>query len=196
MVPVGGQELLGVDRRRFLELSSTGAAALVTVSWGAALSGCSTDRIAPGMKQLRANDVELLRALIPGVMRGSIVPSDTVTVDRTLRSFDTLLDDVSVGMVDRLRQAFDALSFAPTRGWLAGRWSRWSSASVDDVCRSLERLRDSRFGMSNAIHGAMVSLIGISYYLVPEHVGSTGYPGAPRKVAEGSAPLDEGGAAP
>lgn len=196
MLQGDGQEILGVDRRGFLELSATGSAALSTMSWGAVLSGCSAGRAVPGMKQLRAGDVELIRAMIPCVMKGRRAPNDTLAVDRTLQSFDTLLDDVSPGAVDQLRQAFDALSFAPMRWWLTGRWSGWSTASGEDVCRSLERLRDSRFEVSNAIYGAMVRLVSISYYLLPEHMGSTGYPGAPRKVVEEIAPLEEKKAAP
>jgi len=41
------------DRRDFLKLSMVGAAALSTMSAGAALAGCASSGPASGMKQLR-----------------------------------------------------------------------------------------------------------------------------------------------
>lgn len=160
-----------------------GAAALSTMSAGAVLSGCTSSGPASGMKQLRPEDVALLRALTPAVMKGKIRPSDTAAIDQTLQSFDTLLDDLSEPVVAGVHQAFDVLSFAPTRGLMTGQWSAWSRASLTDAESALARLRDSGIGLLNAIYAAVIRLIISAWYLIPENAATTGYPGPPKKVA-------------
>jgi hypothetical protein len=178
------------DRRDFLRLSMTGAAALSTMSAGAALSGCTTSAPAPGMKQLRREDMELVRALTPAVLKGRVAPGDAAALDLTVQSFDTLLDDLSPPVVAGVYQAFDVLSFAPTRGLMTGQWSRWSKASLEDAESALARLRDSGIGLLNAIYAAVIRLIISAWYLIPEHAATAGYPGPPKKVA-GVAPAAE-----
>jgi len=182
------------DRRDFLKLSMVGAAALSTMSAGAVLSGCTSSTPASGMKQLRPEDLELLRALTPAVMRGKIAPNDAAAIDQTLQSFDTLLDDLSEPVVAGVYQAFDVLSFAPTRGLLTGQWSPWSGASLEDAERALARSRDSGIGLLNAIYAAVIRLVISAWYLIPENAATTGYPGPPKKIAgvvPGTAPAGE-----
>jgi len=171
------------DRRDFLKLSVAGAAALSTMSAGATLSGCTSSGPASGMKLLRAEDVELLRALTPAVMKGKIGPGDTTQIERTLKSFDTLLVDLSEPVVAGVHQAFDVLSFGLSRGLMTGQWSSWSKASLEDAESALARLRDSGIGLLNAIYAAVIRLTISSYYLIPENALTTGYPGPPKKVA-------------
>jgi len=171
------------NRRDFLKLSMVGAAALSTMSTGAALSGCTSSGPASGMKQLRAEDLELLRALAPAVMKGKISPGDAAAIDQTIQSFDTLLDDLSTPVVVGVRQAFDVLSFAPTRGLMTGQWSAWSNASLEDAESALARLRDSGIGLLNAIYAAVIRLIISAWYLIPKNAVTTGYPGPPKKIA-------------
>jgi hypothetical protein len=175
------------DRRGFLKITFAGAAALSTMSAGATLSGCTSSAPAGGMKLLRAEDLELLRALTPAVMKGKIAPGDSAAIEQTLQSFDTLLVDLSAPVVAGVQQAFDVLSFAPTRGLTTGQWSSWSKASLSDAESALARLRDSGIGLLNAIYAAVIRLIASAYYLIPENATTTGYPGPPKKVA-GAAP--------
>jgi len=135
------------------------------------------------MKILRPEDVELLRALMPAVMKGKIAPGDSVEVDKTLQSFDTLMVDLSEPVVAGVHQAFDVLSFGLTRGLTTGQWSAWSKASLVDAESALARLRDSGIGLLNAIYAAVIRLIISAWYLIPENAATTGYPGPPKKVA-------------
>jgi hypothetical protein len=171
------------DRRDFLKFSMAGAAALSTMSAGATLSGCTSSGPAPGMKLLRPEDVELLRALTPAVMKGKVARGDTAAIDQTLQSFDTLLVDLSEPVVAGVQQAFDVLSFGLTRGLTTGQWSAWSNASLEDAESALARLRDSGIGLLNAIYAAVTRLIISAWYLIPENAATTGYPGPPKKVA-------------
>lgn len=170
------------DRRGFLKLSMVGAATLTTVSTGATLSGCTSSGPASGMKRLRPEDVDLLRALTPAVMKGKITPEDTAGIDQTIESFDTLIDDLSEPVVAGVQQAFDLLSFAPTRGLLVGQWSSWTKASLEDAERALTRLKDSSIGLLNAVYAAVIRLIASAWYLIPENAATAGYPGPPKKV--------------
>ncbi len=183
---------MNTDRRNFMKLSAAGAAALSTMSTGAWLSGCTSSQAASGMRFLRPEDVELLTALTPSVLAGHVGPGDSEKIERTLESFDTLLADTSQIVVDLLMQAFDVLNFAPTRGLMTGQWSSWSKASVQDVDDALGRLRDSNIELLNAIYAALIRMIGSSYYLVPEYLASTGYPGPPMKVQDDPAPIEAG----
>jgi hypothetical protein len=183
------------DRRDFLKLSVAGAAALSTMSAGATLSGCTSSAPASGMKLLRPEDVELLRALTPAVMKGKIGPGDTAAIEQTVQSFDTLLVDLSEPVVAGVHQAFDVLSFGLSRGLMTGQWSSWSKASLQDAESALARLRDSGIGLLNAIYAAVIRLIISAWYLIPENSATTGYPGPPKKVASPTpilAPAQEG----
>ena len=171
------------DRRDFLKLSVAGAAALSTMSAGATLSGCTSSGPASGMQLLRPEDVELLRALTPAIMKGKIGPGDTAAIEQTVKSFDTLLVDLSEPVVAGVLQAFDVLSFGLSRGLTTGQWSSWSKASLEDAENALARLRDSGIGLLNAIYAAVIRLTISSWYLIPENAATTGYPGPPRKVA-------------
>ena len=169
------------DRRDFLKLSMAGAAALSTMSAGATLSGCTSSGPASGMKLLRPEDVELLRALTPPVMRGKIASGDAEKIDQLLQSFDTLMADLSAPVVVGVLQAFDVLNMGLTRGLTTGQWAAWSKASPEDAESALARLRDSSIGLLNAIYSAVIRLIISSWYLIPENALTTGYPGPPVK---------------
>jgi hypothetical protein len=170
-----------------------GTAALSTMSAGATLSGCTSGGPASGMKHLRPEDLDLLRAMTPAVLKGKIRPTDTAAIDQTLESFDTLMADLSAPVVAGVLQAFDVLNFGLTRGLTTGQWAAWSKASLEDAESALGRLRDSGIGLLNAIYAAVIRLIISSYYLIPENAASTGFmpPQKVRGAARPSAPAEE-----
>ena len=152
------------------------------MSAGATMSGCTSSGPASAMKVLRPEDVELLRALTPAVLKGAIAPGETAKLDREIQSFDTLMADLSAPVVTGVLQAFDVLNFGLTRGLTTGQWSAWSKASLEDAESALARLRDSSVGLLNAIYAAVIRLIISAWYLIPENGLATGYPGPPEKV--------------
>ena len=135
------------------------------------------------MKHLRSEDVALLSAMMPAVMKGKIAPEDSATSEQNVASFDTLLDDLSPPVIVGVLQAFDVLNFGLTRGLTTGQWSSWSKASVADAESALVRLRDSSIGLLNAIYAAVIRLIISAYYLIPENASATGYR-PPRKIVK------------
>lgn len=182
---------LRTDRRGFLKLSLAGSAALSTLSLGAAVTGCAAKEIAPGMKNLRPQDVELIKALIPAVLAGSVTAGDETQMKQTLISFDTLLGDLSESILLMTRQAFDVLNFAPSRALLVGQWANWSRASVQDAQNALERLRDSRIALLNAIYASVIRLIASAWYLIPANAATTGYPGPPKREVADRLPVED-----
>jgi len=165
-----------------MKVSTAGALALSTMSTGAWLSGCTSSQPASGFRYLRAEDVEFLRAVIPSILAGQVGPGEGEKIDRLVESFDMLLGNTSQIVVDLVMQAFDALSFMPSRGLMTGQWASWSKASVQDADDAMARLRSSRIDLLNGIYAALVRLVASSYYLIPEFEKTTGYPGPPKKV--------------
>ena len=183
------------DRRDFLKLSVAGAAALSTMSAGATLSGCTSSGPASGMKQLRPEDIDLLRAMTPAVLKGKIAPGDDAKIDETIQSFDTLMEDLSPPVVAGVLQAFDVLNFGLTRGLTTGQWSAWSKASLEDAESALKRLQESGIGLLNAIYAAVIRLIISSHYLITENCAPA-YPGPPKKIASAKKVAPAGEATP
>ena len=179
------------NRRTFIKLSTSSALALSTMSTGVWLSGCAKSETAPGMRFLRPGDVEMLNVFVPSVLAGQIGPGETEKIAVVVQSFDRLLGGTSQLVVDLTMQAFDVLSFAPTRGLMTGQWSNWAGASVGDADKALGRLRDSNLNLLNAIYAALIRLIASSYYLIPSNQLATGYPGPPKKVAGEIPAVDE-----
>lgn len=184
-------DALRTDRRDFLKLSLAGSAALSTLSLGATVTGCAAKEIAPGMKNLRPQDVELITALIPAVLAGNVTAGDEAQVKQTLISFDTLLGDLSDSILLMTRQAFDVLNFGPSRALLAGQWAGWSRASVQDAQNALERLRDSRISLLNAIYANVIRLVASAWYLIPTNAATTGYPGPPKREIVDHLPVED-----
>ncbi|MEM7436857.1 MAG: twin-arginine translocation signal domain-containing protein [Myxococcota bacterium] len=178
------------NRRDFIKVSAGGAAALSVASTGAWLSGCTSSQAATGMRFLRPEDVEMLKALTPAILSGQINATDTDKIQGVVESFDQLLGTTSQIVVDLMLQAFDALNFMPSRGLMTGQWSAWSNASLADANNALARLRNSNISLLNAVYAATTRLVISSYYLRPENQRSTGYPGPPKKVS-GSVPAVE-----
>ncbi|MEM8606222.1 MAG: twin-arginine translocation signal domain-containing protein [Myxococcota bacterium] len=176
------------NRRDFMKISAGGAAALSAMSTSAWISGCASSERAPGMRFLRPEDVEMLTAMVPAILAGQVGPGETERIANIVKSFDSLLGTTSKIVVNLVLQAFDALNFAPTRALMTGQWSSWSDASLEDANRALERLRNSKINLLNAIYAATVRLAVSSYYLIPANQKTTGYPGPPKKV---SGPLPE-----
>jgi len=170
-----------------------GAGALSAMSAGATLSGCTSSRSASGMKHLRPEDLDLLRAMTPAVLKGKIARDDAAAIEQTLQSFDTLMEDLSAPVVAGVLQAFDVLNFGLTRGLTTGQWAAWSNASLEDAESALARLRDSGIGLLNAIYAAVIRLIISAYYLIPQNAVSAGFipPQKVKAAAPEPAPVEE-----
>lgn len=179
---MGGARQMRSNRRDFIKLGVAGSAALSALGGSVALSGRGPTPPATGFTRLRPADVELVRAMVPCVLRGSVDAADNAAIDPTLGSLDQTLDDLSEQVVASVQQALDLISMALTRGLVTGHGSSWEGASVADAQGALSRLRDSDTEIFNAIYAALTRLVISAWYALPQGQAATGYPGPPRKV--------------
>ena len=169
-----------LSRRHLLKLGMAGSALLATGGGLAALSGCSGGQTAVGYQCLRAGDLPLLRALIPGVLQG-VVPASAQAecVKTTLHSLDNVLLWVSPETLKAVRQLFDLLALGLLRGPLTGIWQGWESASPTAVQAFLARWQNSRLQTLQQGRLALVQLISQAWYISPESWAGCHYPGPP-----------------
>ena len=180
-------------RRDFFRLAAAGAAAASALGGGTLLVGCGSPPPAAGFKHLRAEDLAMLRALMPAVLRGSLQPDDGAAIDATLRSFDQMMQDLSPQVVAGVLQAFDLMEFGLARGLATGQWSGWESATREDAESALLRLRDSSIEVLVAIYGVLLRLIVSAWYGQAGPMAETGYPGPPTKIPAALGSLDTHG---
>lgn len=175
-----------LSRRDFLRTAAVGIAALpasvrAAVAATAVLTGCAGDAApAAGFAVLRAQDVPMLRALLPAVI-GPPARRDG-GADTIVRAYDALLAGSSPVVRDTLRPLLDLLTMPVTRGPLMGRWSAWDGASAADADAVLDRWSASRLGFLRAAYVGFTATASMAWYGDDAHGATTGYPGPPRKV--------------
>ena len=160
-----------MHRRDLLRFSLGASAFLATAS----LVGCSPQAPACGYQVLRADDLPLLRAMIPVVLAGTAA-SDVLV----LHSLDHKLAALSPEMLKLTRQLFDVLSLPLTRGPLTGVWGAWEQAGADQVTAFLQRWQDSSLNLLRMGHASLLQLLQMAWYERPEAWAACGYPGPPK----------------
>lgn len=158
-------------RRDLLRFSLGASAFLATAS----LVGCSPQAPASGYQVLRADDLPLLRALIPVVLAGTAA-SDV----QVLHSLDHKLAALSPQMLKLTRQLFDVLSLPLTRGPLTGVWGAWEQADGEQVTAFLQRWQDSPLNLLRMGHASLLQLLQMAWYERPQAWAACGYPGPPK----------------
>jgi hypothetical protein len=179
--PRHGAEPIDQARRTLLQTGLLGALLLGGAGSAASLTGCSGKPPSPasGYRYLRAGDVVLMSAVIPGVL-GSLLPA----AGREAQLRDLLLRVDQSGYrlgapgQKALAQLFDLLNLAPTRRLLAG-IGPWEQATPEQVQAFLERWRLSSFGLLNAGYRALIKLVSGAYYGTPAGWAAANYPGPP-----------------
>lgn len=168
----------GLNRRRFLQLSVTGAASLAVLGGTAQLAGCAgkADVPAEGHAFLTAADVALFAALLP-VVNGSALPTDAAVRAEALRRIDLSCAALDAPARAEARKLLDLLHWSPFRRLACGLSSDWPQATAEELSRFLQRWRDSRVGLLNAGHRALTKLAAIGWWSQPASWPAAGYPG-------------------
>jgi hypothetical protein len=182
VLDAGAHPVLDRGRRSFLKLGVAGTLALGTVGLGAGLAGCHRreEAVAQGYLFLRDADLALFRALIPVVTQGTLPVEAAAREARSveiLRRVDAGCWHLNAPAQGEVKKLFDVLNMGITRRLAAGVSTSWDKASADEVAAFLERWRGSSIGLFNAGYRALVKLIAVSNYGIPEVWPSTGYPG-------------------
>lgn len=173
--------MTGLGRRDFLKLGFAGSFVLGAAGISASLSGCSgAVQTAQGRRFLREADVQLLRALFPALLAGSL-PAEAATraahLDETLLRFDAMCARLLAPRQKALRQLFDLLNGGLTRRLAAGVGKPWSEVSVEEAEAFLARWSGSSVSLFNAGYRALSKLAAVAYFGMPDTWGFSGYPG-------------------
>lgn len=195
------REDISNSRRSLLKTGFWGSMLLAGGSLGAGLTGCAStpagqhqldaDTTGPGYKYrfLSEDDLVLLSAIIPIIVRDQ--PStrtaefDADAEQKRLLDIDTAIYYFSDANKSEVRQLFDLLNFAPTRGLLGGVWSSWDNASDADIEEFLDDWRYSSMSLLNKAYAAIIKIISTSWYIQQENWHLSGYPGLPELATNG-----------
>jgi hypothetical protein len=173
-------ETPALSRRGLLKFSLGATAFLTTAGLGASLSGCSSSVAANGFVSLRDGDLLFLRALIPVMLDGALAAEKMpVAVEGTLKSLDYSLDHLSPEMLKLIRQLFDVLGMAVTRGPLTGIWGSWENASAEAMRHFLDRWENSSLSLLRMGHSSLQQMVMMAWYTRAESWAHCGYPGPP-----------------
>lgn len=166
-----------LSRRSFLRTGAFGGLLLATGSSAALLTGCAKPHPAAGRAFLREQDVRVLTALIPVVLKDALPEGEARAgaIARTLKSLDEFIGNTSPGVMAPLYQLFDLLSLAPARVALCRLWPDWPDASADELEAFLLRWRDSSVSLFRAGYAGLAKIITAAWYLLPESWPATGY---------------------
>ena len=169
-----------LSRRGLLKFSLGATAFLATAGLGASLSGCSSSVAANGFISLRDGDLLFLRALVPVMLDGAVAPEKMPdAVAGTLKSLDYSLDHLSPEMLKLIRQLFDVLGMAVTRGPLTGIWGSWENASAEAMRHFLDRWENSSLSLLRMGHSSLQQMVMMARYTRAESWAHCGYPGPP-----------------
>lgn len=169
-----------LDRRRFLKLSLTGAAALTVLGGGAQLAGCArpATTAAPGYGFLTTADLRLFTALLPAVNGASLPPAASLR-DEALRRIDRSCIALQPPARAEVRKLLDLLHWRLFRRLSCGFSADWEQATPEQLQGFLQRWRDSRLELLNAGHRALLKLLTIGWWSQPASWPASHYPGPP-----------------
>lgn len=169
-----------LSRRRFLKLGVGSAVLLVGAGGVASLALRSDAEPATGYQVLRGDDLIFLGALVPVVLAGCRdAQGRPPLIGDVLGAVDAGLAAVSPAVLVQLRQLFDVAASPLTRGPLTGVWSRWDAAEPEQVRAFLERWRESSLDLLRQGHNALLQMLQMAWYGLPQSWAQCGYPGPP-----------------
>ena len=170
------------SRRRFLQVSVAGAAALFAVE---ALERAFA-AVAAVPYTMADEDARIVRALAPVVLEGAL-PSATAdreaALQRIVDRFDRTLAALDAASREELSRLFGLLRFAPARLALTGVWRPLTEAPPVDIAAFLASWRASRFDLLRAGYAALTQLLQAAWYDDPAAWKRVGYPGPPELSA-------------
>jgi len=171
---------LPINRRELLKVGAGASLALSTLGVAATLTGCSPSRPAGEYRVLRDIDLPLLAALYPALVGPHpALLENRGLIQNALRQLDDTLAHTSPAIQQEVRDIFDLLTFAPSRGVLTGIWGNWDSVDPSRVEGFLQRWRDSRLELLRACYKVLCQLLQMSWYALPASWAAAGYPGPP-----------------
>lgn len=160
------------SRRKFIQTGLAGGALLACAGW----------INAAGPRALKADEREMLAAIV-GVLLAGALPADDAArrqaVARTVDGIATAVAGLSLATQKEVGELFGLLVLAPARYLLAGVAAPWREATPGEIADFLESWRKSRLGLLQSGYLALHDLIFGAWYARPESWDAIGYPGPP-----------------
>lgn len=165
-----------MERRRFLVVGLTGAAAL------AAAGLWSWTRMRGGPAQAEADTAAILAAIVPAMLDGALPAAGlerTAAVRETVDHVGRAIAGLPPASRDELGRLFALLALPVGRRVFAGVEAPWRDAGVAEVQRFLDAWRSSGWALKRSAYDALHQLILAAWYGNPRAWGAIGYPGPP-----------------
>lgn len=137
---------------------------------------------APGWRggQLQFSGRIVFRAVAEAVLDGSLPeapPSRTRALESQLGRLNATLGALPPATQHELDQLLGLLASPPGRRLLAGLGSAWDSASVAEVQRALQSMRESSLTVRRQAYHALRDLTHAAFFADESHWALLGYPG-------------------
>ncbi len=174
------------SRRQFLKTSLIGTLLLTSSGW---ITGClsssqkTTLLVAEKEFQfLTAANQTLLQAICPTILDGELPCGkkrrDAMT--SLLAEIDMFLSSLPLLLQEEIRQLFDLLNLSTGRILVARVWSRWETATIEEVESFLNHWRTSSLALLRDSHFTLQTLTIAAWYNNLFSWKSIGYPGSPQ----------------
>lgn len=165
-----------MNRRRFLLVGATGAAAL-------AAAGLWTWLARPRASEVEAETDAILVAIVPALLDGALPPDGLArtaaireTVDRVHRAIAGLAPHARA----ELGQLFALLALPVGRRVFAGVAEPWREAPGADVAQFLSSWQASGWSLKRTAYDALHQLVFAAWYADPRSWDAIRYPGPPK----------------
>ena len=164
-----------MQRRRLLKIG-IGATALLAVA------GAGLALLRPGLVQgrLTPDAISVFEAVARAVLDGSL-PIDAhereAAITAHLKRLDDAVASFPAATQTELSQLLALLASVPGRSGLAGLYSAWPEATVNDLQQALEGMRTSSLVLRQQTYHALRDLTNAAYYADSTAWVLLGYPG-------------------
>lgn len=166
--------MITVSRRRFIQTSLIGAAALgLAGGLYRATHGTPLQRY-----RLDTAAKAALAAIVPAMLQDvPLLESDGATLASAIDRVQIAIDGLPLRSQKEIADLFGLLTLAPTRRLLAGVTNDWPDASTEQVTAFLQSWRAHRFTLLQGAYQALHDLIIGAWYGDQSTWAAIGYPG-------------------
>ena len=170
-----------LTRRQFIKAGLIGGAVLTAAGlfYSRGLKEAPSTAVSRG---LTLSGRTIIAAIVPAILAGMLPEAGEArrkAITQTVEGVGVAIGGLSAAAQKELVELFTLLGFAPARVLLAGLWSGWEAASVEDVAGFLQGWRASRLGLLRSAYAALHDLVLGAWYGTPDTWEAIGYPGPP-----------------
>ena len=171
-----------LTRRELIRTGAAGVALLALVNCARSKPLVPVEDNGYRYEELSAADRALI-ASVGAVMLDGALPAAGAAHDEAIlqvvRGVDVAISGLRPGVQAEVHQLFGLLEFPVTRGFAAGIWSSWETATPADIAKFLDGWRYSGVMLFRTGYQALHQLVMASWYGNSASWPRIGYPGPP-----------------